>query len=220
MEMANEFPDANIVGVDMSPVFPSTIIPSNCRFVRQDIIQGLPFPDNYFDFVHQRLLVAGLTPENWVNVIKELERVTKPGGWIELAEVDGKGDSAGPCTSKIWDWIDKALLTRGVDVFIGKDERLKRMVEEANIVNVNQYVIPLPTGEHGGKVGKLLLDNVLSFYSAVTPIVIHGAGVDKEEYEEAVRISQKEVEEYKSYHVFFIITGQKRGSVETENNTI
>lgn len=98
--MANEFPDAIVTGIDMSSVFPTTIIPGNCQFIQHNIIQGLPFPDNHFDFVYQRLLIAGLTPANWVAVVAELERVTKPGGWIELVEVDGFGGNNGPNTAK------------------------------------------------------------------------------------------------------------------------
>ncbi|KAI1314638.1 hypothetical protein EDD11_001937 [Mortierella claussenii] len=209
-EMANEFPDAVITGIDMSAVFPTTIIPGNCRFIQHNILHALPFPDNTFDFVYQRLLVAGLTPEDWTKVLKELERVAKPGGWIELVEVDGVGGNNGPYTAKIWGWVDKALSTRGVNCLIGRDVGYSTMLKQANVVNVEETVLRLPTGDHGGKVGRLLKENEQSFWSAITPIVIHGAGVDKDEYEEALQIAEEEVEEYKSYHIFYVVTGQKR----------
>lgn len=98
--MANEFPDATITGIDMSAMFPTTIIPENCRFLQHNIQHPFPFPDNSFDFVHQRLLVAGLTPDDWKKVMTELERITKPGGWIELVEIDGVGGNNGPHMSK------------------------------------------------------------------------------------------------------------------------
>ncbi|KAF9092941.1 hypothetical protein BGX27_001695, partial [Mortierella sp. AM989] len=153
-------PDASITGIDVLSVFPSTIIPSNCKFIQHNILDGLPFPDNTFGFVYQRLLVAGLKPEDWATVLKEIERVTKPGGWIELVEADGTG----------------------------------------GIVNVVEDILRLPTGDHGGKIGKLLKENELPLWSAITPVVIHGAGVDKEEYEETVRIAQNEVEDQAVYN--------------------
>ncbi|KAF9901902.1 hypothetical protein BX616_002101 [Lobosporangium transversale] len=210
MEMANEFPDATITGIDISIVFPTTIIPSNCKFIQHNILNPLPFPDNTFDFVYQRLLVAGLTHENWIFVLKELERVTKPGGWIELVEIDGIGGNNGPCTAKIWNWIDKALSTRGVNCLIGRDIGYGNMLKQANVVNVKEEVLRLPTGDHGGKIGTLLKENEQSFWNAITPIVIHGAGVDIDEYEEMMQIADSEVEEYKSYHIFYVVTGQKR----------
>ncbi|KAF9961486.1 hypothetical protein BGZ65_010631, partial [Modicella reniformis] len=192
MEMANEFPDANVTGIDLSPVFPTTIIPSNCRFYQHNILHPLPFPDNTFDFVYQRLLIAGLTPEEWIRVVKELERVTVPGGWIELVEVDGHGGNNGPFTAKIWGWVERALMSRGISSLIGQEPGLPKLLEMAGAVNVHQDVLRLPTGEHGGKIGQLLKENEQSFWGAVTPMVIHGAGVDKNEYEEAMEIAEYE----------------------------
>jgi ubiquinone/menaquinone biosynthesis C-methylase UbiE len=62
LEMAHEFPRAQVYGVDISAIFPATIKPSNCHFQLCNILDGLPFPDNYFDFIYQRLLVYALTP--------------------------------------------------------------------------------------------------------------------------------------------------------------
>lgn len=213
--MANEFPDATITGIDMSAVFPQTIIPSNCRFIQHNVLEPLPFPDNSFDFVYQRLLVAGLTPENWVTVLSELERVTKPGGYIELVEVDGFGGNNGPFVTKIWNWVDAALKTRGINVHIGREPGLVPLMEGAHITNIKHEALKLPTGEHGGKIGKLLKENEQSFWSAITPMILHGAGVDKDEYQEATRMAETEVEKYRSYHIFYVAYGQKRLSPDT-----
>ncbi|KAF9416577.1 hypothetical protein BGZ76_004653 [Entomortierella beljakovae] len=210
--MANEFPDAIVTGIDISAVFPTTIIPTNCRFIQHDVTHGLPFPDNTFDFVYQRLLISGLTPQNWSDILVEMERVTKPGGWIELVEVDATGGNNGPYMTKIWSWIETALSTRGVDCLICRD--LPSLLKQANVINVNQDVLKLPTGCHGGKIGRLLKENELSFWDAITPLVVHGAGVDKEVYEEAMQIAEQEVESYKSYHIFYVATGQKKGYQE------
>ncbi|KAG0368745.1 hypothetical protein BGZ54_001227 [Gamsiella multidivaricata] len=208
--MANEFPDATITGIDMSPVFPTTIIPSNCCFVQHNILDPLPFPDNHFDFVYQRLLVAGLTPDEWTRVLAELERVTKPGGWIELVEVDGHGGNNGPYTAKVWSWVEQALMSKGIRSLIGRDPGFPYLMEQAGMVNVQQDILKLPTGNHGGKIGNLLKENELSFWSAITPMVIHGAGIDKDEYEEALQIAETEVDKYESYHIFYVATAQKR----------
>ncbi|KAG0205334.1 hypothetical protein BGX28_003042 [Mortierella sp. GBA30] len=66
LEMAHEFPMADIYGVDISPLYPipetsSKEVPPNCHFQLCNVLDGLPFPDNYFDFVYQRLLVYAFT---------------------------------------------------------------------------------------------------------------------------------------------------------------
>lgn len=67
LEMAQEFPNAEIHGIDLSPIYPrpetsTKPIPPNCHFQLCNVLDGAPFPDNYFDFVYQRLLVYAFTP--------------------------------------------------------------------------------------------------------------------------------------------------------------
>lgn len=81
---------------------------------------------------------------------------------------------------------------------------------QAGVENVNMVALKLPTGKFGGKIGQLLKENLFAFWNAITPMVVHGAGADKVEFEEALRKADREVEEFKFYHIFYVITGQKR----------
>lgn len=81
------YPQSTFHGVDAYPVFPSEVKPANCHFYLANVADHLPFPDNYFDFIHQRLLLFGLTRNDWRRTIQELLRVLKPGGWLEIIEV-------------------------------------------------------------------------------------------------------------------------------------
>lgn len=85
--MAEAFPNSEFYGIDLSSVFPQFIKPANTRFYRHNLADRLPFEDNTFDFVYQRLLMFGIKSEEWLPVMKELYRVCKPNGWIELVEV-------------------------------------------------------------------------------------------------------------------------------------
>lgn len=67
-EMGNTYPQSKIYGIDVSRVFPENIIPANVDFVIGNIAKTLPYPDNTFEYVHQRLLFAGLTDQDWTNV--------------------------------------------------------------------------------------------------------------------------------------------------------
>ena len=66
LEMARDFPKAQVYGVDMSfiatPESRNKVVPPNCHLQLANILEGLPYPDNHFDFVYQRLLVYALTP--------------------------------------------------------------------------------------------------------------------------------------------------------------
>ena len=56
IEVAEEFPNANVRGLDLSPIQP-TDLPSNCSFYVADITVGLDeqrFPTGSIDLVHMR----------------------------------------------------------------------------------------------------------------------------------------------------------------------
>jgi len=68
--------------------------PSNVEFVEYNVLDGLPFNNNSFDYVFARALVAAYTRPQWTELaIPEYTRVTKPGGGVELMEFDSlKGE--------------------------------------------------------------------------------------------------------------------------------
>lgn len=69
----------------------------NLDFYQTNVVNTkLPFEDNHFDFVKQRLVTASFTVSDWKHVISELVRVTKPGGYIELLEIDYNTYNLGP----------------------------------------------------------------------------------------------------------------------------
>lgn len=86
--MATEHPNAHVTGLDMSDMFPTAIRPENVTFQLANILDGLPYEDNTFDFVHMRQLVVALRSNEWLTVIQEIYRVLKPGGLIQLVESD------------------------------------------------------------------------------------------------------------------------------------
>ncbi|WP_376794137.1 class I SAM-dependent methyltransferase [Thermogemmatispora sp.] len=104
-EMQALFPHALIVGVDVSLQSLPQPVPPTCLFVRANVLEGLPFPDGQFTFTHQRLLVAAIPARSWPSVVRELVRVTRPGGWIELLELSDVIQPAGPATRRLLDWF-------------------------------------------------------------------------------------------------------------------
>src|SRR5215469_1382768 len=93
-EMAQLFPQANVIGVDINLPPADSVAqegkgdarPPNYTFVTGNLFEGLPFGDNTFDFVHMRLLIMAIPHDQWPQVVRELVRVTRLGGWIESVE--------------------------------------------------------------------------------------------------------------------------------------
>ncbi|KAL7420744.1 hypothetical protein Q5752_004696 [Cryptotrichosporon argae] len=135
IEMAQEFPNAEWIGVDIAPVQRDTGIPDNLHFQQDDVTRGLGFPDSYFDVVHCRYIVLGV--RNWAFVVSEFARVLKPGGLAVFVEaqfpwpVEGLSDEQGralvPGYYKWVDYFTAAVEKRGFDPQAGKN--ITRLVE-------------------------------------------------------------------------------------------
>ncbi|KAL1715031.1 S-adenosyl-L-methionine-dependent methyltransferase [Schizophyllum commune] len=86
IQMADEFPSAEVIGVDVAPIQPREV-PSNCTFELCDCNQAsLPYPDGYFDFIHARSVHTGFV--DYPQFIRECARLLRPGGLIVLIEPD------------------------------------------------------------------------------------------------------------------------------------
>ncbi|TDL26383.1 S-adenosyl-L-methionine-dependent methyltransferase [Rickenella mellea] len=85
IEMAQSFPRASVVGIDISlpSLDPSSPKPPNCKFQQCDVTKPLPFPDASFDFVQMRTVPS--IPDR-THVMSEITRILRPGGIIQLVE--------------------------------------------------------------------------------------------------------------------------------------
>lgn len=62
LEVADEFPNVRVVGVDISPVQPIHDVPVNCDFLMDNLLNGLPFDTGSVDFSQSRSSIPHLFP--------------------------------------------------------------------------------------------------------------------------------------------------------------
>ncbi len=142
MEMAELFPAANVVGLDITvpPVEAGGDAaprsrPDNYVFVQGDVLQRLPFADVSFDFVHERLLYGSMPAAKWPWIFGELARVTRPGGWVESVESTLLiGD--GPAVRQFNDWALETTARRGTDVLLSR--HLDQFLRDAGLQRTRQ----------------------------------------------------------------------------------
>ncbi|CAG8634294.1 14522_t:CDS:2, partial [Funneliformis mosseae] len=88
LDMAKTYPKSTFIGMDISPTFSEREKMTNVAFLECNVHDGLPWPNDTFDFVYQRYAWASYNEVQWKNIISEITRVCKPGGMIELMEFD------------------------------------------------------------------------------------------------------------------------------------
>ncbi|KAG6069704.1 hypothetical protein E4U16_007478 [Claviceps sp. LM84 group G4] len=85
IEFADQFPNASVVGTDLSPCQPQWVPPNLC-FEIDDATLQWTWNDNHFQFIHMRYIVGGI--QDWGALLKEAYKCCAPGGWVESLEYE------------------------------------------------------------------------------------------------------------------------------------
>ncbi|KAF0381982.1 S-adenosyl-L-methionine-dependent methyltransferase [Gigaspora margarita] len=115
-DMATTYPLVNIIGIDISRQQATHIKPKNFTFFKANVLEGIPFNDNTFDYIFQRNLMRAYTEQDWPHVVNELVRILKPGGYLELME-RSMLYNMGPATKRLCDAEIAAMNLAGTDPF-------------------------------------------------------------------------------------------------------
>lgn len=84
MDVADEFPSAQVIGTDLSPIQPGWV-PPNVQFYIDDVENEWMYDaDDAFDLVHTRVMGGSIS--DWDRFAQQAFNNLKPGGWIELHE--------------------------------------------------------------------------------------------------------------------------------------
>ncbi|CAG8447952.1 4188_t:CDS:2 [Dentiscutata erythropus] len=209
------YPLVEFVGLDISPLQSTQIKPKNFTFIKANVLEGIPFEDNYFDFVFQRFLLGGYKKEKWPSAINELVRVLKPGGFLELCEPSRMVD-LDPASRRLYDGEMEIIEQQGSDIYIYQklENYLQSQGQLENIKN-DQRLYP-----HGIKYNndfqliKMAIRNTISTFNIFKPTLLNKFQISSEEFDELIKTSEKELFEFDTYLYF----GRFYASKVIENN--
>ena len=208
-ELCAEFPRALVVGFDLE--VSKRPWPATYRFVRGNLLQGLPFANDRFDFVHQRLLLAGVPVKAWARTMAELVRATRPAGWLELVEVEFDIDPAGPSTRRLIEMLWRLMREAGLDTTGIIYRSLGEQARRAGLIDVEAREDTLPIGEWAGRIGSLMGSAFRSVFIRTAGMFEAKFGVSEQEYRQLVTAMQQEWEEHHSLSRFTVALGRKPG---------
>ncbi|CAG8503771.1 1548_t:CDS:2 [Paraglomus brasilianum] len=195
MNMALDYPVSIFVGIDIAPLFPENH-PPNAAFLKCNIMDGLPFPDNTFDFVRQAFVIVCMNWQAWKEkVVKELIRVTKPGGYIEIMEVCREDINPGIICQKIDAYLLEHLRKAGINTASGPDV-IKAFNEfENEVIVAPMEERPYYFGKKAGRIGEATLKCILEAYKGIKIILTHIMGITEKECEQMLIDFEKECNE-------------------------
>ncbi|CAG8498734.1 7173_t:CDS:2 [Ambispora gerdemannii] len=201
IEMAEKYPAVTFTGVDISRTFPyKRQRPHNTEFSQCDILDGLHYLDATFDFVHQRAMCDAFTKQQWEEkVIKELTRVTKPGGWLECVEAEVGFIGDGVATRKISDAVK--LLYENDGMLSNPGKELLRLFHANGLENVRHVEKDIILGKKSGKFGEAALNHNVTRLRTLKPFLKPLLAPDittDSQYNRLIDTFKKEVEQVSS----------------------
>ncbi|KAJ7137914.1 S-adenosyl-L-methionine-dependent methyltransferase [Mycena epipterygia] len=192
IEMAETYPDAHVVGVDLSRSFYQRP-PANFEFVQMDITEGLPpcrDPDGYA-IIHARSLTGHL--KDPAAFMRTVYTALKPGGLLILGDgvarklFDNKKENIFPRFPPVSKGTDK--WPQSGSWFAGWQDTWVRLAcsnhqtvdsllkhSSFSLISSQRYLCPVGWSgddmDHGDELGEIMLTNSRKFVSASMPTVI------------------------------------------------
>ncbi|CAG8810585.1 31810_t:CDS:2 [Gigaspora margarita] len=186
--VAQQFPEAEVYGVDIVSSFPNEIKPSNCYFQLCNVLEGLPFPNNEFDYVFMRHMIPALKKDQWVPLFDEIMRVLKPGGVVESVEFEWGAKSMGP--------VHTQLVTQWYTGF-------------QNVTCIRKFVPLGKWDEKLGNITEIWTANLAQMAAGMKSLSAQILGITEEEWMNTVDTMLQEFDEYRTYQEHLIILATK-----------
>ncbi|KAI8812733.1 S-adenosyl-L-methionine-dependent methyltransferase [Cladochytrium replicatum] len=210
-EIYQDFPRCQFYGVDITTSSWADVfrrLGANIRFTQGNVLVGLPFESNTFDYVHQQGLISGIPESKWPVVIAELTRVLKPGGYLDLVEMDPLPLVAPtPAADHFGNLAHQMFLARGVNFRVVYN--LQQLVE--NDRNLSHTTLVRRTAPIGwdGKIGEAWKANLKDMYGGMLPFACQALRITSDEWSELVEAVLQDYSDGSSFTNMFRICARK-----------
>ena len=215
---------SSIYGLDISPVphIQRHVPPApNIAYIQGDVKKLAQtderFPAGGFDYIFSRLLICGMT--DWWGYMRDtVVPLLKPGGWVEVQDLDYVWYKHGRVCSAEWDWLEairEGARKKGLDLNCGSNAA--EYMREAGLVDVSVVRYRAPFGTWAAeerpesrRIGVVQARDLPPLYGFIVPSMVEGLGLGREEVAGLVRESQGclQGEEGKEW-IFYVTVGRR-----------
>ncbi|KAH6879809.1 S-adenosyl-L-methionine-dependent methyltransferase [Thelonectria olida] len=150
IEIADEFPSAQVIGIDIAPIQPK-VVPPNLEFQFDDAQLDWTFRPESFDFIHIRHLQGSI--KDWEKLYRQVFKALKPGGWFQHMEPDLQMRSENPDVNvddrhvfTKWANVFREVGSKTEQTFAFSSDILNKLAEGAGFVSINTRTHKVPIG--------------------------------------------------------------------------
>ncbi|KAF7723082.1 hypothetical protein EC973_002366 [Apophysomyces ossiformis] len=209
LDLAQHYPQLEVIGVDCTDMFPANA-PPNCRFWRHNVLHGLHghFEEASIDYCHIRFMNLAFTADQYARTVKDCWKILRPGGYLEIMEMDMYIYSPGPTIERLNREVIETAESRGFKPRLARE--LNTLVPEDAVNQLEKYR-SLPIGLWGGRLGVLFRDDLVNVLANSRPAVNKYFGRESlpENFEEELQKAAHEMELYRCYSNFHVVIVQK-----------
>ncbi|KAF4974220.1 hypothetical protein FZEAL_8858 [Fusarium zealandicum] len=150
IDFADEYPEASVIGTDVSPIQPSWV-PPNLQFQIDDCTQEWTFEENSLDYVHIRWLFGSIM--NWKDLFQQAYKCLKPGGYIETHEpsINFQSDDGTVNEKTAMGQFGKFFVEGGKkmgrSMTVLEDETQRKALEESGFQDIHEETFKIPIGD-------------------------------------------------------------------------
>ncbi|KAG8953815.1 hypothetical protein FRC04_001445 [Tulasnella sp. 424] len=197
--VAKQVPHADVVGLDLVPVNPSSELPPNCTFEVCDVNTALDrYSDKSFNVVHMRMMLQGI--KDYATLFNQVSRILRPGGVLVVIEAVWTSFDANMVriqaekpTDPGFTWLYRIMSTIN-DAIVARHssflsiERVHEIIEELGkdtYKSVSNYSFFMPVGAWPTdlterQAGELIGDSVIRAQTSIRPLLLnHGITGDE-----------------------------------------
>ncbi|RKP25881.1 S-adenosyl-L-methionine-dependent methyltransferase [Syncephalis pseudoplumigaleata] len=207
LEMAAEYPQCEITGIDISNIQPQAVLPRNVQFEIMNVLHGMAYNDNRFDYVHMRFISSGIPATYWATLIEDLARVCAAGGVVEIIDTSAMLRNAGPLGQKVNEWFREAGVHRKVNMDMVWE--IPALMQAAGLRLERVHYLELPIGEWASKVGMLGWSNLRNLLVSLRHRLMRICNLVDEDMDRVLTGLHEELIAHRSYWKVGIFIGRK-----------
>jgi len=159
------------VGIDLNPKFLPLSHPSDFQFYTHNFGEAWPEAEHStFDLVHQRLSLPGAAPYPLSQAVRNLFKLVKPGGWIQLVEAEQIAPDSGPVFLEFLDLVRDVFVATGAGWNYA--QQMKGWLEAEGAVDIGEKYVDMALGATNKDIS-LIEKGASSTAGAMRGLVMH-----------------------------------------------
>ena len=217
-EMAVAYPHLEVVGIDISQRMiayaASRKTTNNVSFQVMNILNPLKFPDESFDIINARLLMAVVPSDKWPDLIQECRRILRPGGLLRLTEPEYPITN-GVANEQFNRWMIQALALNKQSYMPGDNNigitcMLRGFLADAGFQDI-QHRAFVSDPSAGSPINQEFFEDVQVAYLLVRPFFLKAGIATEEEIKKVYDEAMKEIQspDFRALAFFLTVCGKK-----------